>query len=140
MFLTGLRVLSSSLRCPRPCFDITSLLQGEDEASVADNDFSCFQTLQNPLRATTKDLSPQTTQKTDSTSCSTATTTAHNAFIPHSNRTRSERDAKKDNVPSFVQLVPWFDSIAAVTGPRRHFNGLLPEFGKDLLRGSTLVL
>lgn len=39
-----------SLRCPWSCFYVTSLLKGEDKASVPDNDFSSIQTLQNALR------------------------------------------------------------------------------------------
>lgn len=44
-------VLGGSLRCPRSCLYVTSLLKGEDEASVPDDDLARIQTLQNRLRA-----------------------------------------------------------------------------------------
>lgn len=53
---TRLGVLGSSLGCPRSCFDVTSLLKGEDKASISDYDLSCIQALQNALSKRNKDV------------------------------------------------------------------------------------
>jgi len=112
--ITCFWVLGCGLGGPRPRLDVAPLLEGEDEASVPDDDLSCIQTLQDALRQVTR---VQDAQK--STSINVRKGVLHFLFFFLNKQTKTKSGSTRFRDASFLPtfFAPGAMVIAAVAGP-----------------------